>query len=163
MRNCLAIFFLAAVAAWAQNVEIGATYGTAGFATAHGRFVAAGAEVCLKCGARFVYFADYSHWWLTPPVGQTSKLDLVTGGLRVQGKNPYVRPFVDLGVAVGHYDGHPHDAVHKDENFGIAGAALGVGVTLSPVKHIYIRPEAKLVLATETVVGQAGVGIGIRF
>ena len=163
MRKYFLIFMLAATAAWAQKAEIGVTYGTGVFVTAHGNFTTVGAEACLNCQARRAYFLEYDHWGLTPAGGRTSKLNLVAGGLRIQGRNRYVRPFVDLGIGVGNYEGHPHDFVHKDEDIGIMGFVLGVGVTFSPVKHVYIRPQAKLVWAFDTAFMQAGVGAGIRF
>jgi len=106
MLRAVLEFCIAATIAAAQKTEIGATIGNATLFTAHGRFQeAAGVEGCVYCEGRFGAFLEYSHWWLTPPGGQTSLLDLGGGGLRIQSRNKRVRPFFDLGVSLGRYDG----------------------------------------------------------
>jgi hypothetical protein len=131
----------------------------------HGGFTTAGVEGCVDCGGRFAAFMEYSHWWLTPPGGETSVLNLAAGGLRIQGKNKYVRPFFDIGVSVGQYDGHPHDYVHKSENFGMGGIAFGFGASVSIGSRLYIRPQARFAggVPNGVIVGTVGVGVGYRF
>ena len=159
----LLAFLLMAPIALAQKTEVGVTYGTGALLTAHGSFRVAGGEACVRCDGRVAYFLEYSHWWLTPPGGLTSKLDMGSGGVRIQGKNKYVRPFVDIGITAGSYDGHPHDFVHKDENFDLEGVALGVGVTVSVTKHFYVRPQAKIADGLGSGVGFAVVVACYRF
>ena len=147
----------------APETELGATLGQGAFLTAHGAFTAVGAEACVRCQGRIGYFLEYTHWSLTPAGGQTSLLNLGGGGIRIQGKNRYVRPFLDVGIAVGIYDGHPHNYVHKDESFDIMGVMLGFGMTVSLPKGFYVRPQAKVAVSPETAVGFASVGLGYRF
>ena len=131
----------------------------------HGSFTTAGVEVCVDCGGRFGFFMEYSRWWRTPPSGETSVLNLAAGGLRIQGRNKYVRPFFDIGVSVGLYDGHPHDFVHISEGFGTGGIALGVGVSVSIGSRLYVRPQARLVggVPKDVIEGTASIGVGYRF
>jgi hypothetical protein len=145
------------------RTELGATFGQGGFMTAEGNFAAFGAEACLRCQGRVGYFLEYTRWSLTPTGGQTSLLNLAGGGLRIQGKNKYLRPFFDIGIAAGAYNGHPHNYVHRDESFEIVGVVLGVGMTVSLPKGFYVRPQARIAVSPETGVGFASVGFGYRF
>jgi len=119
----------------------------------------------VQCGGRSGVFLEYSHWQLTPPGGKTSALNYVAGGLRIQGKNRHVRPFFDIGVAIGQYDGNPHDFVHKSESFGTGGIACGAGVSISIGKRLYLRPQVRMAggLPKGVVVGSFSVGAGYRF
>jgi hypothetical protein len=146
-----------------KKIELGASYGQGAFLSAHGTFTVAGIEACLRCRERFAFFAQYDHWWLTPPGGQTSVLDLGSAGLRIQGRNKYVRPFFDVGIAAGYYDGHPHNYVHRDETIALAGVTLGAGITVTLPRGFYVRPQAKLAFGAETAVGFGSVGVGYRF
>lgn len=146
-----------------RNTELGGRLGLGGFLTAHGAFTALGVEGCVRCQGRLGVFLEYNHWWLTPAGGETSVLNLAAGGLRMQGRNKYLRPFFDIGIAVGNYDGKPHDFVRRTENIDIMGAMLGVGMTVSLPKGFYIRPQARLAISPETGVGFASAGLGYRF
>jgi hypothetical protein len=165
MWRTLLLLCLVAPFAPAQQTQIGGTIGTGGFSSMHGSFTTAGVEVCVDCGGRFGFFMEYSRWWLTPPSGETSVLDLAAGGLRIQGRNKYVRPFFDIGVSAGLYDGHPHDFVHKSENFGTGGIALGFGASVSIGSKLYVRPQVRIAggVPNGVVVASASVGVGYRF
>jgi hypothetical protein len=145
------------------KTEFGAKLGQGAFLTAHGAFTAVGVEACVRCQGRIGYFLEFTHWSLTPTGGQTSLLNLGGGGFRIQSKNKHVRPFLDIGIAVGTYDGHPHNYVHKDESFDIMGLMLGFGMTVSLPKGFYVRPQARLAISPETGVGFGSVGLGYRF
>jgi hypothetical protein len=163
MRNILLAVFLLAPLASAQKTELGATFGTGASLSAQGAFTTIGVEGCVRCQGRVGYFLEFNRWWLTPPGGQTSVLDFAAGGIRIQGTNKRIRPFLDLGVAAGYYDGHPHDFVHRDEAIGLIGGVLGAGVTVSLPKGFYIRPQVNLAVAPDIGVGFANVGFGYRF
>ena len=165
MWRALVVFCLLTPFAAAQRTEIGGTIGHGSFNSMHGGFTTAGVEVCVDCGGRFGAFMEFSHWWLTPAGGQTSALNLAAGGLRIQGRNKYVRPFFDIGVSMGLYDGHPHDYVHISENFVTGGIAFGLGASVSIGSRLYVRPQVRVAggAPNGVMVGTAGVGLGYRF
>lgn len=119
-----------------------------------------GVEVCAYCAGRFALFGGFSHF--TPPVARSGyqAADLVEGGLRIQGRR-LVRPFLDVGVAVGQ---SRHSWGDGTRAFTTAGAALGAGVMIPVGPHLYVRPQARLYIMSQQYFAVAGeIGLGWRF
>lgn len=151
----------------APGAQIGGTIGLGSFGTTEytsGGFVVAGVEGCALCGGKFGLFMEYDHWRLTPTGYETSVLNLGAGGLRIQGRGRRVRPFFDVGGALGRYNGKPHGYIRRSEDFSMGGVIIGTGAAISVGEKWYVRPQARLALMTSgNIAGVLNFGIGYRF
>ena len=119
-----------------------------------------GAEVCAFCSGRYALFGGYSRF--LPPGGSShyQSADQIGLGLRIQGRRQ-VRPFFDIGLAVGY---SRFDSGIYARSTTTAGAELGGGVTFLVGPSLYIRPQVRLCAMSEVYVAASGeVGIGWRF
>ena len=118
-----------------------------------------GAELCAFCSSRRALFAEYSHWTTPSPSSSTGyrAADSFGGGLRFQSSRRSVKPFFDAGAVVG------------SSRFGTrsrttAGAVFGTGAKILAGQHVYIRPQARLYIMSQSYIAvEGGVGIGWRF
>ena len=141
------VFLAIAPFAFAQNTQIGAVIGGGAVEEFYvfGRapripILVAGVEGCVFCGGRLGLFMEYYHLRkIGEGPGHTTSWDLVSGGLRIQGKGERVRPFFDIG---------PLGGTKRSErnNFreDVVGLALGAGAAISVTEHWYVRPFAKI-------------------
>jgi hypothetical protein len=152
---------------WAPEAQIGGTIGLGSFGSTEytsGGFVVAGVEGCALCGGKFGLFMEYDHWRLAPTGFETSVLNLGAGGLRIQGRGRRVRPFFDIGGALGRYNGKPHGYIHRSEDFSMVGVMIGTGAAISIGEKWYVRPQARLALMRSgNLAGFLSVGVGYRF
>lgn len=164
------MLLLAALSAYGQNTEIGATAGGGTVAVedirASGRF-AAGAEICVLCTHRFAVFGDYTRIWKADNrPSDVTTFDLISGGLRIQGGRR-VRPFLDAGVVYG-VDRFRYPVLRGGLSFergfhGNPGLVLAGGASLPLGSRFYVRPQVRMyVLKGLHVAIWAGIGIGLR-
>lgn len=156
------LFCAAAFPAPAQPAEFGFTLAYAGGGAAdlpYRSFGSVGFQGCGFCDRRFAVFGDYRHLFATETVRtQITSFDLVSGGLRIQGRRR-VRPFVDVGAVVG-VDRFTYSAgqgSHASGGFVVCG-----GARLPVTDRVYLRPEVRLFATTGFhAVFTVGAAIGI--
>ncbi len=118
-----------------------------------------GGEVCAYCSGRFAFFGGYSHFLPAGATGHQSA-NLVEGGLRIQGRRR-VRPFFDIGVVAGHTS---YTSGSGTGTFTTGGVALGAGVMIPAGPHLYIRPQFRVRIMSQSYAAVAAeIGIGWRF
>jgi hypothetical protein len=169
MKPMVLAFFTVLSVASAQKVDLGAMAGIGGYSVGWergDRFAVVGVESCFLCAGKVGAFVDYGHWeGVTQGAGHISRLDLFSGGLRLQsGKK--VRPFFDIGVTGG-IERYPQWIVTRTH--GLAGAVLGGGASILLGEHWYIRPQVRLHVMRDlgasaiAAAASASVGFGYRF
>jgi hypothetical protein len=163
MSKVICLLLLGAILAPAQRLELGATVGGGAFGAEDvglPAFVSFGAETCVLCSGRFSIFGEYSHWE-KGNTGSILRVDILAGGLRIQGKGR-VRAFFDVGGA-GAWDqwqGYFGDR----QSHGNPGVVLAGGALIPLRGNWYIRPQVRLYALAEIHIGLAAtVGFGYRF
>ena len=145
-----------------RQTELGMTVGVGQYTydenDSPGTRESVGAEACLLCGHRAL-FVDYSHW--TRPNGHDATLygsaDTGTAGLRVQWRKG-IRPFFDIGVAVGNARFEHHGSTTS------AGLVIGAGVTVAQAEHFYLRFRGRVMYLSQYYIAtDLAVGAGWRF
>jgi hypothetical protein len=120
--------------------------------------VVVGAELCAYCSGKRALFAEYNHFF-APSSGGYREADLVAGGLRLQGGRK-VRPFFEVGIAVG----HSRFGITSTTSRTTIGAAIGAGVSIPVGSRFYSRPQFRLFPMSEQYLALSyGVGAGWRF
>jgi hypothetical protein len=115
-----------------------------------------GLEVCAYRGGRHALFGGYSHFLPPGAPSGYGAADLVEGGLRIQSRRQ-VHPFFDVGVALGH-------SRFRTRAFTTAGVALGAGVMIPAGRRLYLRPQGRLYVMSQSYIAVAAeIGIGWRF
>ncbi len=168
MVKSLLILIALPLLAFGQNTQVGGFIGRGGIARLFENsayHVVTGVEACFLCGGRLGLFAEYQHWGKTGTgTDQPIAMNLISGGLRIQGKGERVRPFFDIGVLAGTERDNRAIYPFTEATHGIGGGVLGFGVAISVTEHWYVRPMAKIVgLSSTEAGGFAGASIGYRF
>ena len=154
----------------AQNTQIGGMIGFGRFWKYNwnsATYVVAGGEACARCGGRYGFFVDYNHWsrrGTGTGNAPAISLDLASLGLRIQGKDERVRPFFDVGLAVGRK--HRDSLIYpgRQQSTGLVGGGLGFGAAISASEHWYVRPFGRVfLLSTNENDAIAGASVGYRF
>ena len=166
------LLFLLALAplALAQNTQIGGTVGFGRFWKYRwnsATYVVAGGEACVRCGGRYGFFLDYNHWGrrgIGTGNAPAISLDLAGLGIRIQGKDERVRPFLDVGFLIGRKHRDSLIFPGRQQSIGLAGGGLGFGAAISVSEHWYVRPFGRVaLLSTNENEAFAGASVGYRF
>jgi hypothetical protein len=162
--SCLVLVLT--LSASAQSTELGFTVGGGTFAaedTGAPAYVNFGIEACGICSGRFALFGEYNHWERVGggyPNETITRVDLLAGGLRIQGKHG-IRPFFDAGLAGG-WDRFKFPGGRGSH--GNPGLLLGGGVAIPVRGGWYVRPQVRLTTLRGIHAGVSfGIGIGYRF
>jgi hypothetical protein len=119
-----------------------------------------GVEACFSCQNRVAWFADYSHLFDSRGGSAYRSAEFLAAGLRIQFRQR-VRPYVDVGLALGHSRFGPGG---DPDTFTGAGLALGVGVRIPIGSRLYVRPQYRLAFLKDSFAAALGeVGVGWRF
>ena len=124
--------------------------------------VLSGFGVDVAGTAKSTGYVSYSRWDRPgdPSRGITGAV-MFRGGWRVQGHSRRVRPFFDLGGAIGEADYvRPNTAAWSHSYFGVD---VGGGATIAIGNRAYMRPQARAQWLIYGGAISAGIGVGIRF
>jgi hypothetical protein len=153
-----------------RKFELGATIGIGAIIPAKSVFTGVGMEACVFCQRQGGFFLEYNRWSFTPDGGKTTIMTIASGGVRIQDQNESVKPFFEIGIAVGTFNDQPHNLVIEDEHFNMIGVKFGGGVTISLPKGFYVRPQVGCVVSGHNIGAISGfgfmtanVGLGYRF
>jgi hypothetical protein len=119
-----------------------------------------GVEACAFCGGRYALFAAYDHFTAPRRARRYRSADLITFGLRIQGRRR-VSPFFDVGFAAGNsrFSGYAGST-----SMSTAGVGLGAGVAFRAPKGLYIRPQFKAYFMSEAYIASSvELAVGWRF
>ena len=139
LRNFALTLGLFASAAFAQKTELGVLTGGGAFGAedVSGSYWIAGAELSAFADKRTALFVEYEHYGRIGSESLITSVDLVSGGLRVQGTQGRFRPFFDAGISGG------QDRFARGTH-NLVGVALGGGVTISVGERWYVRPAFRV-------------------
>lgn len=151
-----------------QSTQVGGLIGRGGVAQLFENsayHVVAGVESCFLCGGRLGLFMEYHHWQKTGMgTDQPVSLDLVGGGLRIQGKGARIRPFFDIGFVAGAEERDRPILPFDKTRQRVVGGLLGFGAAISITDHWYVRPMGRIIgLSSSEYGGFGGVAVGYRF
>ena len=164
----LLVFLSLAPFASGQSTQVGGLIGWGGVSQLFENsayHAVAGVESCFLCGGRLGLFTEYHHWQkIGKGTDQPVSLDVVCGGLRIQGKGARIRPFLDLGFLGGAEEKDRPILPFNNTRQGIVGGVLGFGAAFSITDHWYVRPLGRIIgLSSSEYGGFAGVAVGYRF